>query len=68
MAQEMVLWLQLPAACVKPFGSAFPSVSSGNPQADGVYATASSSRLRLTNKLTSAQVTNSRCAFFFSPR
>ena len=30
--------------------------------------TASSSFLRLTNRFTRAQVTNSRCAFFFSPR
>ena len=32
------------------------------------YTRASNSFLRLTNRLTSAQVTNSRCAFFFSPR
>jgi hypothetical protein len=29
---------------------------------------AASSFLRLINRFTSAQVTNSRCAFFFSPR
>ena len=37
------------------------------PPADASY-TAASSFLRLTNRFTKAQVTNSRCAFFFSPR
>src|SRR4030095_15260074 len=36
-------------------------------EAGRAYATASSF-LRLTNRFTSAQVTNSRCAFFFNPR
>ena len=38
------------------------------PCEDGRAYAANSSFLRLTNKLTSAQVTKSRCAFFFSPR
>ena len=33
-----------------------------------VYAVANSNVLRLTNRLTKAQVTNKRCAFFFNPR
>ena len=68
MVQEMLLRLQLSGLVWNRGELDLPQHLGGKAQADGFYAVACNSILPLTNKLTSAQVTNSRCAFFFSPR
>ncbi len=66
---RLVTKLRKPASSASLQRSYPPAGPIGFPVSDGrTYALASNSFLRLTNRLTSAQVTNRRCAFFFSPR